>query len=237
VARSRMMPDAGAAIAHNPESVPDYRPEPTLHDGPSARATQSPARRTNGHVGRPPLRFPTLNHRTARPDADSASAPLGSSRPEPTFGTARARRRLANWLRGPRRMQPTDGPQFLAQSTAPRTLLDAAGPDESEIGREEFYATFPSLNSRAAVRPGWDGEPDFRDHDELVGDRWPGSERTNRNVPKGAHRSPRQNPRFPAPDNRWPDLPALLDEFDSPRLRASDEAALLAEQFGGTWSA
>ena len=170
---------------------------------------------------------------SARGSRRAAEAPRDGprrTRPALTFDPARGRNPLARLLR----------------STAPSRTRDTAAfadapPAERRRARDEQAARFPALDQPATPHE-WIGpspaEPAEPTRDAAAG--WPEFRFTARPEPGRPTEPPRRarpDPRFAPVDDRWPELPAFADEPASTGLRASDEAALLAEQIGGKWSA
>ena len=244
LARRTNLGDSAASPAHRPEYDTGHERSATAPQPPSAGASRAAAR--------PAPRFPAAiravratarpgpAHTAARPAPEAPCAAQRSARPVLTFGTARVRNPIANLLRGKAADERRDGTRF--DERYPRSDRDPHGqPAQRNDSRREQPTIFPGPDPHAAhpvewigprqppaapsreVRPGW---PEFR-YSAPPGPTWPGE----------PSRQARHNPRFAAPDNRWPELPAFLDELEGLGLRASDEAALLAEQIGGKWSA
>lgn len=70
--------------------------------------------------------------------------------------------------------------------------------------------------------------------------RWPELHRSSETRPIWPDvpaRSEQREAHFTARDNRWPELPPFEEYPAAAVLSDSDEAALVAEQIGGTWSA
>ena len=225
-------------LARQPVGPP---PRPAAeHAQPETRPETSPLsqdRAPAGRGARPAPRFPSLLPRlrptaTAapsatqdRPDPTLPAAASRSLRPSLAFAAPRVRNPIANLLR-PERAGPHPAAHFPGEAGT-RADRDGEWPPDRERGRrDERMATFgetdvPRERARAGVV--W---PEFR-FSAAPGSSWPGP-------PPAAGRD---GPQFPTSDGRWPELPPRLDESAALVLRASDEAALLAEQIGGTWSA
>lgn len=162
-------------------------------------------------------------------------------RATPTFGAPRIRNRIANLLRLDRPRSRARMLRFRADETPALPAHKKPQTTPPEPLRRDHVSLFPSLNPHRADQPDWidqlepppkrapiDGEPQPTIERSVPAmATWPA---------QGCGRD-RPNPRFAASDNRWPELPRLSDESSMPGLSASDEAALIAEQIGGTWSA
>jgi hypothetical protein len=150
---------------------------------------------------------------------------------------------IANLLRNEGRKERTATVRFPFDDVAPPAVQDALPqPDRQDVIHREHQTVFPDRDAHPPYRPEWTGAPDsnseFGEYD--TGVRWPdahGSVTARPSWPNAVSSDARHNPRFSALDNRWPELPPLTDESGAPLLLTSDEAVLLAEQIGGTWSA
>lgn len=185
-------------------------------------------------------RFPLpVNRRRAVVQSVGAERPSRRTRPVPSFGVPGIRNRIVTLLGGNAVGQPREGPRFADGRPSPHR--EPHGPRaDPNAAREEHSAQFPS-----AERPperDWIGARQTQpaDHAREAAAGWPEfrfSTPPGSSWPAETSRHERPNPRFAALDGRWPELPAFLDEPGSTGLSASDEAALLAEQIGGKWSA
>lgn len=168
-------------------------------------------------------------------------APSRSSRMVLTFAAKRVRNPIANLLRRDRqtaRLAPVRFP--LGDNSTPEDQVGRPWPDWQPTIRERS-PIFPPRDDDSKVRPEL-AEP-YDDHreirDRFTDARWPVSgHRSARLDPqKQAPKASREDPRFSPFDNRWPELPQLVEESAALPSVARDDAALLAEQIGGTWSA
>lgn len=190
---------------------------------------------------RPVVAFPLQDARPkARPNALQIppTAPAGP-RPGPTFGAKSVRNPIANLLRIGRRDPRVPVLQFNADDSSRRDIQDAAPPDVSP--RREHPTFFPSPDGRPMHRPDVIGANDAqRDASAVHADmRWPARpERSPVDVsrPNEWSRAVRPDPSFDAHDPRWPELPRLAVEYGPSTAPSLDEAILLAEQIGGSWS-
>lgn len=241
---------AGALSARAPtdrraEERPDFGPTEHVDrmDPPRTAAPPPPPR--------PAPRFPVPvkqrravvhPHRTdraVRPTAEAPGAATRAVRPVLNFAAARMGNPIVNLLRRrPAAGRPAE-PSIIFDQGPPRGDRHA-GPEPEPRPQRERHDHFPSLDRHSRRDAEWTPPhesprpipdpsqhwPEFR-YSAPPGPSWPtpGSPRM------------RPDPRFAAPDNRWPELPPFLDESTSGGSRASDEAALLAEQMGGKWSA
>ena len=240
--------------------APAHRPEPEARrDAPRPRfGTAEPAARRPPLGGdsarptaRPAPRFPAWTRTArvvARPGvADTAARPVAAAprdaprrlRPLLTFGAARVRNPIANLLRGRPANERPAAPRFPFDDGAPPQRAAREQPAARDGSRREHPPTFPGPDAHAPHQVEWIGPRQPRAEQREADPGWPEfrySTPPGPSWPADSSRRARHNPRFAEPDNRWPELPPFLDESGAPVLRASDEAALLAEQIGGKWS-
>jgi len=185
---------------------------------------------------RPMVVFPRADPRpAARPQAPQTAART-APRPGLTFSTQSVRNPIANLLRMGRPERRSPMLHF--------HLPDAAPGDHREApavipARREHQTFFPNPDARPAVAPDAIGPRDPR-HDAPHADtRWPAwPERAPVDTvrPSEQSRTARPDPNFGAYDPRWPELPRLAADYGPAAAPSLDEAILLAEQIGGTWS-
>ena len=237
-------------------------PEPEARrDGPRPRfgAAERPPREQATGAGsarptaRPSPRFPAP-FRTARAiarpgSAGTASRPVPDApraaarqlRPVLAFGIARVRNPIANLLRGTPASERPAAPRFPFADAAPAAQRSAeAQSAERDAPRRDHSAVFPRPEGHSPRPIDWIAPRDRPTDQHQPSPGWPEFRYSAPPGPSWPSESPKQaryNPRFTEPDDRWPELPPFLDESGAPVLRASDEAALLAEQIGGKWSA
>ena len=159
------------------------------------------------------------------------------ARPGLKFSTASVRNQIANLLRVARPGRRSAMLRFDANQAAPRETPEA--PETPPITRREHQAVFPDSERRPMHRPDMVDERDDRAVTAQAELRWPArAERASIDPvwPSGARAATRTEPTFRTRDPRWPDLlPAAVESGPAP-APSLDEAILLAEQFGGTWS-
>ena len=221
-------------------------PLPGFPIGATQNATQSPARARSTGGRLPAAGFsievrPSAARIAARADASPLAQPLPASRaavrPELTFGTGSARNPIANLLR--------------IERPAPRPAMIHFHAEDPVARRESGNAlargfrpprasdVLPDLAGRETYRPDMTGAVVTR-RDAIPWDtRWPArperllADSTWPNERPGAVRP---DPSFRAHDPRWPELPRLAVDYGPSHSPSLDEAILLAEQIGGTWS-
>ena len=185
----------------------------------------------------PVVVFPRPDPRPkARPSAPQTSA-RAAPRPGLTFGTKSVRNPIANLLRigRPERRAPA-----LHFHDGDPLARDDRGPLEQEVfARREHQTFFPDVSVRSTHRPETSDADDTRRDAVQAEMRWPAwPERSSIDAsrPNELTRAARPDPSFRAHDPRWPELPRpAVDHGPSP-TPSLDEAILLAEQIGGTWS-
>ena len=238
-------------------------PEPPARQADGARPStegprpdfQSGPRKTLRNLlrvrDRPAVGFPQLDSRskarpstariTARVDSSPPAQPLpptrSAVRPELTFGTGLARNPIANLLRIERPAPRSAMIHFHADDPVGRGNREA--PRREDLAHREHRTFFPDPADRATYRPDMTGAVDpYRD--AIQSDtRWPArAERplVDSNWLNERPDAVRPNPSFRARDPRWPELPRLAVEYGPSHSPSLDEAILLAEQIGGTWS-
>jgi len=208
----------GPAVA--PQRRPTARLRPVFFRGFDRRARPAIAAVAIGASERDAAPLPTADRR--------------SDRPSIVFAPRRLRNPLARLFRLDRREPHLDLLHF--ETPDERRAADPLLPENREwIGREA-HPIFPDPAVHAPARPAW-AEPAEPPPHPTVDLRWPVLMRASAEPSwpdqPGRHRP---DPRFAGTDPRWPDLPAIPDD-PAPLLSARDEAALRAEQVGGTWSA
>jgi len=168
-----------------------------------------------------------------------ASATRAAPRPGLTFSTKSVRNPIANLLRIGRPERRPPALSFRAPDPVLRTGQDA--PAQVAFERHEHQTIFPIPGGRSKHRPDLIGTTDTRR--DAVGARaelrWtarPGQAMAAPAWLDGRPGTPRPDPTFGTPDSRWPDLPRATAEQGAPIASSLDEAILLAEQIGGTWS-
>jgi hypothetical protein len=179
-----------------------------------------------------------VKKRPASRDSATSGKRTGSA---PTYASAPVRSPIANLVRIELRTGRPPPIRFdLGDSRpSPRALPPIA---QQDFVRNEHHPVFPELEAHEVDRPDWirpsetasDSDGDRPEH------RWPEPHRSGEADARwldGRANAERPNPHFSARDNRWPDLPRLDDESAARIPVATDEAALIAEQIGGTWSA
>jgi hypothetical protein len=201
--------------------------------------------------GRPAVGFPQPEPRSrarpseariaARADSSPQAPPLPATRaavrPGLTFITGSVRNPIANLLRIER---PTRRPAMIHfHADDPAARADRQAPEHDDFVRHEHQTYFPDLAGRETYRPPMVGAVDPRRAVIQSETRWPArAERpsVDSNWPNERQRSVRPDPSFAAHDPRWPELPPLAVEYGPSPTPSLDEAILLAEQIGGTWS-
>jgi hypothetical protein len=181
---------------------------------------------------------PTARTRTARPIVAVARSRAGGTqlRPRLNFPPATERDPVVRLLRPD---SPNARPQILRFRSAdqpPRPAPDA----QADPVRRAHVTVFPPLDAHATERPEWPSSPEADREPPTVEPHWPVLNRTAPAEPSWMERgwsAGRRESRFDLSDHRWPELPSLADESSSPLQQSRDEAALIAEQIGGTWSA
>jgi hypothetical protein len=242
--------------AADPPTPPDPRARRDDYERPAAaEPLRSPApnrtiRKFLRMQDRPAVSFPRPDSRSgrnaagphipAKADSSAPGAPSPATRstrwPALTFSTKAVRNPIANLLRIERRHGHSAMLHFhAADETVARPILE---PPEPDRGRER-QTFFPDVEHRQSDVP--DTMPDpFRHSNTARAElRWP-----RRPEPASAHAAwpnPRANtarpdPEFRTHDPRWPELPPLAVEWGPSPSPSLNEAILLAEQIGGTWS-
>jgi hypothetical protein len=172
----------------------------------------------------------------ARPTAlHIAPANPASSRPGLTFGANSVRNPIANLLRIGRRDLRAPMMQFHTVDSARSDIQDAGPPNVS--ARREHPTFFPNPGDRPTHRP---DTVDAQRRADIQSDlRWPerfGPSAIASNWRDHRPGAARPDPSFRTSDPRWPDLPPLEVDYGPSAAASLDEAILLAEQLGGTWS-
>jgi hypothetical protein len=146
---------------------------------------------------------------------------------------------IANLLRIGRPERRSPMLNFHAVAPVPRDNREAPEPDG--LGHREHQTFFPNPGARPTARPDAIGAIDtHRDVSAVQSDtRWPARpDRSSIDAtrPNERSRAARPDPSFRAHDPRWPELPRLAVEYEPSTAPSLDEAILLAEQIGGSWS-
>jgi hypothetical protein len=196
---------------------------PRAHSSPKARADAPPI------AMRMDVTAPTL----------PASAAPTAPPPRLTFSTKSVRNPIANLLRIRRPERRPPMLHFNNPDPVRRTEQDA--PEQVAFARHEHQTVFPIRDGRSTYRSDQFGTDDaHRDaggaRAELRWPAWPGPSMVDPTWPDGRPGTPRPDPTFRTPDSRWPELPRVAIEQGAPTASSIDEAILLAEQIGGTWS-
>ena len=230
-------------------------------EAPPADRRDPPIETPDAHTGPPrPSLFTNFRHRRDRPAVHFAQA---DQRPRPAPSAVRSRRRtqspgipshpagtserpgltfVADQVRNPianllRRERPQRRPAMLRFDADPSPPRDIDRPAIDDVARSEHPAVFPELGARSYRSDHLTGLS--RVPSERADSRWPEFRHApllDATFPDRPGRAARRDPSFAANDPRWPDLPALATEFGPSPALTRDEAALLAEQIGGTWS-
>jgi hypothetical protein len=156
-----------------------------------------------------------------------------------TFSTQSVRNPIANLLRPGRPERRSPLLHFHAADPAPRDYREV--PERDGFARREHQTFFPDISARPTHRPDAIGANDAHGVVAAVPPdlRWP-AQRDRASIdaarPDEPARAVRPDPSFGASDPRWPELPRLAVECGSAAPPSLDEAILLAEQIGGSWS-
>jgi hypothetical protein len=188
-----------------------------------------------------PKARPAIHASTAGPE-ERGGLPLPSierrvAKPSLTFSPRHLRNPIARLLRLDR-FERRRALLHLESDDGTRRPVDDTRADQPEWTARARPA-FPGGDARATPQRPWFDAPDAPSRAAEPDDpRWPTLRRVApepvwQSTP--AHVRPDQP--FNITDNRWPDLPQLPVDSSAPLLSARDEAALRAEQLGGTWSA
>lgn len=222
----------------NPHSRP--RTRDTLRNflrvrGRPAIGFPRPDSRSKARPGEPPI--PTRTD--SSPRAGPSPASRAAIRPRLTFITRPARNPIANLLRIERPSRDRGSLHFPADNSVSRRDRETPGPED--FARREHQTFFPDLGARETRRPEAIGVTDVRPDATIIqpDTRWP-SRAERRPIdaiwPDEQHGAVRPDPTFRTQDPRWPDLPRLAVEYGPSPVPPGDDAILLAEQIGGTWS-
>ncbi|HEY2342797.1 MAG TPA: hypothetical protein VGH90_07200 [Chthoniobacteraceae bacterium] len=244
---------ARRAIIVEPVQVPTPDPlesptvvELALPSGERSRMLQTPSEQLHRPAPRPTVRFPTAESGFGRKSrAFFASAGSGRAatkkKHEPTLSSARVRNPIANVLRIEHRKHRAVPLRFQTDD-ARRSRVEVAKPESQYPVRKEIRPVFAEVDGRGLDRPELSPtcEAQPAGGENLADIRWPEARRGIVAAPcwpEARAISPPRNAHFSELDNRWPELPKLEDEVDALRASLVDEAALIAEQMGGKWSA
>jgi hypothetical protein len=221
-----------------PPPQPHSRPPDTtgkfqrLRDRPTLSFPRSDSR-SNPSPSEPPVVAPAVSN----PPTATPEIPV-KSRTDLKFIARAVRNPIANLLRIERPARHRPALNFPADHPAAHDEHDAVGLEP--LVRREPQAFFADLGHRDAYRTEVFGDDSIHHATSAQPDmRWPRRpERSLVDVTWLHTRpgAPRHDPSFQTHDPRWPELPALAaDDGSSPRA-SLDDAILLAEQIGGTWS-
>lgn len=240
--------------AESPASPPESHSPVGSIPAPQVRARpRDTLRKLFGVSRRPMIVFPRADSRSktrpdptpvgTRIDATTPTLPAPATRTAPrpglTFGTKSVRNPIANLLRIGR---PQRRPPVLHFNTVdPSHRTEQEAPGHVAFARHEHQTVFPIPDGRSKHRPDLIGTDDARRGSlgARANLRWPAAPAPAMAAPAwldGRPGTPRPDPSFGTPDSRWPELPRVAVEQGSPIPSSLDEAILLAEQIGGTWS-
>jgi hypothetical protein len=160
-------------------------------------------------------------------------------RPGLSFGAKLVRNPIANLLRIDRPARRAPPLQF--SGSVRDNEPEQPQVKQSSTGRGDHPTFFPDLTQRDVRPPEVIGAGDeFPHHPATDLDlRWPTLTQRAADVPRWRDEprsGARPDPSFKRNDPRWPELPPIAVEFGFPQIGLNDEALLLAEQIGGTWS-